>query len=157
MGQQLSEVTATLPLGICGFDQWVWAGQAGAVWECWKLAPCCGSPDFFGVMCCLVHWICCIPCAACKLYASSLDEPCSCWPHCFCILCLPLGRLFIRYNLRKRNGSRGNIIGDCCCVCLCLAPCAFCQELRSVGPGAWRLVPEIPQLALISPSQRFLR
>ncbi|ORC85138.1 uncharacterized protein TM35_000371110 [Trypanosoma theileri] len=157
MGQQVSEIESTLPLGIFGLDQYQWSGSAGAVWEVWKLAPCCGAPDLFGVLCCFLHWTFLSPCSMCKLYATSLDDPCALWPHCFCILCCPIGRLFTRYNLRKKNGTTGNIIGDCCCACLCLSPCACCQELRSVEPGAWRIVPEIPSIAVIVPGVRFLR
>ncbi|EAN81663.1 hypothetical protein C3747_220g69 [Trypanosoma cruzi] len=157
MSTQIREIESTLPLGLCGLDQLEWSGQAGAVWECWKLAPCCGHPDLLGVIYCLLHWTCLSPFSMCKLYASSLDDPCSVWPHCFCILCCPVGRWFTRYNLRKKNGTRGNIIGDCCCVFLCLAPCACCQELRSVNASAWRLFPDFTVCGGCVPGCRFLR
>lgn len=156
MGQQLSECGQNLPLGLCGIDQINWNGEAGAFYECWRLSPFCGSPDPLGCLLCIVHWTCMSPCSACKLYATSLGDQCSIWPHCFCILCCPIGRLFTRYNLRKKSGTRGNMIGDFVCI-WCCAPCACCQELRSVNPGGWRIIPECTIPIIYVPGCRFVK
>lgn len=155
MGQVFSEICNNFPLGLCGIDQIDWGGQAGAFYECWKLSPCCGSPDIMGVLWFCLHWCFCFPCSSCKLYATSLGDQCSIWPHCICMLCCPCGRLFTRYNLRKKSGTSGNIIGDCVCIYFC-APCACCQEMRSVSPDGWRIFPEITIPGIFVPGCKFL-
>ncbi|KAG5510878.1 hypothetical protein JKF63_06379 [Porcisia hertigi] len=155
MGQQFSECENGAPLGLLGLDQIDWGGQAGAFYECWRLSPCCGAPDCLGVLLCLFQWTCCYPCSACKLYATSLGDHCSLWPHCFCILCCPVGRLFTRYNLRKRSGTKGDMVGDCICI-LCCGPCACCQELRSVNTSGWSLIPRVTIPGIFVPGCRFL-
>ncbi|CAJ1017196.1 hypothetical protein, conserved [Leishmania lindenbergi] len=156
MGQQVSECEAGIPLGLLGLDQINWGGQAGAIYECWRLSPCCGSPDLTGCLLCLLHWLCLSPCSSCKLYATSMGDHCSLWPHCFCVLfCCPCARLFTRYNLRKKSGTRGNMIGDFMCI-FCCCPCAYCQELRSVSPSGWRIVPEVTIPGILVPGCRFL-
>lgn len=152
-----NEICRMTPLGFFGLDQVRWAGSAGAVWEFWRWAPCCGAPDCYGVTCCIFHWTLLGPCSMCKLYASSLGDPVAVWPHCFCVLCCPLARLFTRYNLRSRNGTQGNIIGDCCCVFLCCGPCACCQELRSVSTNFWSLFLDGTKCTCYVPGCRFLR
>ncbi|EPY30529.1 hypothetical protein STCU_04021 [Strigomonas culicis] len=157
MGQkQCAECYQECPFGILGLNQINWGGQAGAFYECWRVSPCCGAPNLYDTMLCLCHWIFMSPCSSCKLYATSLGDQCSIWPHCFCILCCPVGRLFTRYNLRKRSGARGNMIGDCVCI-VCCCPCAWCQELRSVNPSGWRIIPECDVPIIYVPGCRFLK
>ncbi|KAG8348328.1 hypothetical protein TRVL_00854 [Trypanosoma vivax] len=151
------EIKMTMPLGLFGFDQCTWNGRAGPVWEFWECSPCCGAPDGYGVIMCLLNSLLCCPFAFCKAYASSLNDICAVWPHFFCVLCFPLGRLFTRYNLRKKNGTKGNIIGDFCCAFCCLAPCACCQELRSMNVSEWRVIPECGPMTVYVPGCHFLR
>nr|CCC91953.1 conserved hypothetical protein [Trypanosoma congolense IL3000] len=151
------EINRTAPLGLFGLDQCGWRGSAGFVWEFWKLAPCCGAPDFANGILCFLNCLFCLPCILCKTYASSLDDVCSIWPHCFMVLLCPCLRWFTRYNLRKRNGTDGNIIGDFFCVFCCCAPCAMCQEYRSIEMARWRIVPEPSRLQFFTPGCRLLR
>lgn len=138
MNKCVSEIKAGGVKGIFGLDQIDWGGEAGKFYECWKLRPCCGAPDVVGAVMCCACWYCCGPCSSCKLYASSLGEPCAIVPHCLMVCLVPCTPCIIRYNLRKRAGATGNFIGDCMCV-LCCGPCACCQELRSVSAAEWNM------------------
>ena len=150
----LSEIKEGGIVGICGLDQIDWGGSAGKFYEVWKVSPCCGSPDANpkdAIMCCLC-WSFCGQCSATKLFASSVDQPCSLIPHClFVYFCGCISGPVLRYNLRKKAGVTGNIIGDCACVCCC-GPCACCQELRSVQPSEWNwLSPKITVPEIVAP------
>lgn len=147
----IEEIKAGGVKGIFGLDQVDWQGQAGACYECWKLSPCCGNPDIMGCLMCVGCWWCCGPCSACKLYASSLNEPCAVAPHCLMVCCVPCTGCIVRHNLRKKAGVRGNIVGDCACRCCC-GPCAFCQELRSVAPAEWNLLIPFNTPQIVSPN-----
>ena len=145
------EIKAGGVKGMLGLDQ-VSFGAGGNVWECWKVEPCCGSP-FAVPECamCVLTWWCCGPCAFAKMYSTSLGQECSCVNHCifpyFCPIC---ATSFLRYNIRKKNGIPGNILGDCVCLC-CLGPCAMCQELRSVPRSDWTVLQSpLPPFGLMS-------
>eukprot|EP00796_Vickermania_ingenoplastis_P002160 gene2160-1329_t len=131
----------------CGCSQCTW-NDTNACYHCWKCAPCCGGPDCLGAACCALHWtlLCCG--AHCKLYATSLHQRCSWWPHIYLgIYCCPCMSWMTRYNLRLLAGVPGNLCGDCCCMMWC-CPCAFCQLLRSVQPEAWRLECGFPDISV---------
>jgi hypothetical protein len=67
---------------IFGLDQISWGGSAGAIYEVWRLSPCCGSPDVMGALKCLGCWWFCGLCSSSKFFASSVDQQCVSW--CFC-------------------------------------------------------------------------
>ena len=147
----VAEIKAGGVQGIFGIDQINWGGQAGAFYEVWKVAPCCGSPDLKGCLMCIGCWWCCGPCSACKLYASSLGQPCAIVQHCLMVSCVPCTGCILRYNLRKKAGAKGNIIGDCVCL-MCCGPCACCQQLRSVSPSEWNMFIPFNMPQLVSPA-----
>lgn len=135
-----AEIGDTGILGILGISQIDWGGNA--CYECWKLAPCCGEPDCLNAFWCCFNWIFCFCGATCALYATSLGQKCAIFPHCLCgYYCMPCTHLFTRYNLRRRAGGRGNMIGDWMCL-YCCSLCACCQNLRSVPISGWRQFPE---------------
>ena len=146
MGNMISEITL---LGICGLDQWNWGGN-NEIFAVWKLNPCCGGPDLMGALKCAIHWWVLIPCSYAHLYVSSVGAGCTIFPQClFAWFCLPVAAPLTRYNLRKKAGQLGNIIGDLVC-CYFLAPCALCQELRSTSANDWALYP-IPAVQVTGP------
>mmetsp|Transcript_31710 Transcript_31710/g.79535 ORF Transcript_31710/g.79535 Transcript_31710/m.79535 type:complete len:168 (-) Transcript_31710:157-660(-) len=123
-----------------------WNGQAGQCWEFWKCEPCCGEPCNFldGLICCLC-WTCPIVSllSLCKLYAYSTDQQCGCVNHC-CPLFIPYVGPYVlytslRHNLRLKNGTKGNMCGDCLMVSLpIVSSCTLCHMLRSAPPDAWQ-------------------
>eukprot|EP00796_Vickermania_ingenoplastis_P002164 gene2164-1333_t len=141
-------------VGYLGFTQADWGGNA--VYEVWKLSPCCGLPDPFNCVLCVFNWWILGTCSACKLYASSVGQHCSLFPHVACGLLCPLCVIvFTRYNLRRRAGVEGNMVGDAICMICC--PCfAFCQNLRSIDAGGWRMLPELQEPHLIASPIRFI-
>ena len=140
--------------GICGLDQLDW-GNGGKIYECWKLQPCCGK-DVKSVCTCLITWYFCSSCAIAKLYSHSLDQDCGILNHCLFACCCPYcTAVFLRYNLRKKNGVPGNMIGDCVCLYFCNA-CSVCQELRSVPAAAWQIFPVPPIKPKVDPI-KFIR
>ena len=143
--------------GIFGIDQMDWGGSAGKIYEIWKLEPCCGSPfNPRDAAYCLVCWWCCSLCSTSKLFASSLSQPCSLVPHILCIWCFaPFAGICMRYNLRKKAGSQGNIIGDLVCL-WCCGCCSWLQQLRSVPVSNWDIMPlQVP--SLVAPQVKLLR
>lgn len=126
--------------GCLGIDQLEWgAGRGDALWEIWKLQPCCGSPcSPKDAVYCLVIWYCCnfIPLA--RMYGSSMHQtPCACIPHMLmAYLCPNFTTCLMRYNIRKKNGVPGNIIGDLLCAHFC-SPCSMLQMLRAVPVKDW--------------------
>ncbi|KPA75859.1 putative transmembrane protein [Leptomonas pyrrhocoris] len=126
--------------GLLGIDQIDWGGEAGKFYECWKINPCCGSPDAKKMLCCLFCWCCCSCCSMSKLFASSVDQECALVPHCLMACFLPcITAICVRTNLRNRLGVQGNMVGDCICV-WCCGCCSQCQELRSVTTEEWNLL-----------------
>ncbi|CUG90402.1 transmembrane protein, putative [Bodo saltans] len=122
---------------IFGLDQISWGGSAGAIYEVWRLSPCCGSPDVMGALKCLGCWWLCGLCSSSKFYASSVDQQCALIPHCAMVVFLPcITTILLRHNWRKKTGVSGNIIGDCVCSYFC-GPCSCCQVLRAAHPGDW--------------------
>ncbi|CAD2222898.1 hypothetical protein, conserved [Angomonas deanei] len=123
-----------------GIDQIDWGGEAGKFYECWKLNPCCGTPEPLKMITCFVCWTCCGCCSQSKLYASTVGQECAFIPHCLMAFFLPcITSLIIRTNIRNRLGVQGNMVGDavCCCCCGC---CSICQELRAVPREEWHLL-----------------
>lgn len=146
----VAEIQSTGVLGCLGISQIDWGGNA--CYEVWKLSPCCGSPDPINCLLYCFNFIFCGPCVNCKLYATSLGQKCAFFPHCVCCcFCGPCMTLFTRYNLRRKAGGKGNMIGDWVCL-YCCGPCSCCQNLRSVDIGGWRVIPEVevPQ-PIVSP------
>jgi len=146
--------------GFLGIDQIDWGGSAGAVYECWKLSPCCGSPfNLKDCLYCLGCFYFCPLCTASKLLASSLEQQPAIVNHCLLTYC---GAFYyckpcIRHNFRKKAGAKGNIIGDC--VCACVFPyCSACQELRSVPISAWDWLPDVQakNLSVFAPEFRLM-
>eukprot|EP00796_Vickermania_ingenoplastis_P002163 gene2163-1332_t len=85
-----------------------------------------------------------------ELYATSLGQKCAFFPHCVCCcFCGPCMTVFTRYNLRRKAGVKGNMVGDWICTCCC-GCCACCQNLRSVPIAGWRVVPEVEVPDLIA-------
>jgi len=151
----IDEIKAGGIKGILGLDQIDWGGSAGKIYEIWKVAPCCGAPDIKGAAICCACWSFCGLCSATKLFASSVGQECSIMPHClFVYFCGCVSGPVLRYNLRKKAGASGNIIGDCVCL-WCCGPCACCQELRSVQPNEWNwLMPlTIPKVVAPEPTK----
>lgn len=140
-GTCCSELSSTGVMGCLGCTQCDWGGNA--CWEFWKCSPCCGRPDIINCILCWFNWMICCPCANCKLYATSLSQRCAFFPHCICCcFCGPCMSLFTRYNLRRKAGVRGNMVGDCVCLTYCCL-CVWCQNLRSVDVGGWRIFPDL--------------
>lgn len=130
-------------LACTGFTQCDW-NRNNACWECWDFYPCCGRPDLFNCALCCFNWYILCWCNSCRLYASSLNQTYSVFPHCLCgTFCVPCMHVLTRYNLRRRMGVKGNMVGDCLCMACC-CPCACGQNLRSVNISAWRFFPEFP-------------
>ena len=157
MPDLIGEIYAGGVKGIFGLDQYDWGGTAGAIWELWKLSPCCGAtPNPKDAAYCLVCWWLCGPCSTAKLFASSLDQPCALVPHILCIwFAAPIAGICMRYNLRKKAGAQGNIIGDLVCL-WCCGCCSWWQQLRSVQVNAWDIMPlQVP--ALVAPQVKLLR
>ncbi|EPY16381.1 hypothetical protein STCU_11335 [Strigomonas culicis] len=124
----------------CGCDQCDWGGDAAECYACWKLNPCCGTPDPCKMLSCFLCWECCYLCSFSKLFASSVEQECAIFPHCILVaLCQPYVRLCVRNNLRRRLGVQGSMMGDAVCCCCCWV-CSFCQELRAVPREAWNLI-----------------
>ena len=142
MGDKCGEIKSGGIKGCCGIDQLDWGGKGGKIYECWKLEPCCGSPCNPKDACiCVLHWWLCGFCSEAKLFSSSLGAPCAIVPQVlFTCFCGPLAFWFTRYNLRKKNGVAGNLLGDLFCICF-LNLCSFLQHLRSVQIKDWELVP----------------
>lgn len=146
MGNMCSEIT--LP-GIFGLDQWNWSGN-NEIYAVWKLAPCCGGPDVIGALKCILHWWILGPCSFAHLYGSSVGAGCTIFPQCLFAWFLPcIAAPLTRYNLRKKAGQKGNIIGDLVCMYF-LGPCACCQELRAASVNDWALWP-IPAVQVTGP------
>eukprot|EP00760_Papus_ankaliazontas_P024310 PhM_4_TR222/c0_g1_i1/m.100072 len=157
-GAQLSHAGTTMSAeiaaggfkGILGLDQITWPGHAGECWEFWRCSPCCGDPiNFMDCISCVLQFWFCGPCVAAKLFATSVNQECAVWPHCFPLImcCSCITAPMERYNLRKKAGVSGNIIGDIVCL-YCCSCCAGLQTLRSVPIEAWSLYPfKAPQLA----------
>ena len=129
MGDKVDEIKAGGVNGCLGMDQVDWGGKGGKIYEIWKLEPCCGSPcNPKDAVICMATWYCCGVCAQSKLFASSMGSPCGLLPHflfaCFCPFCTSW---FTRYNMRKKNGVAGNLLGDCVCTYFC-GCCAGCQH-----------------------------
>eukprot|EP01059_Diplonema_ambulator_P016821 TRINITY_DN287_c0_g2_i1.p2 TRINITY_DN287_c0_g2~~TRINITY_DN287_c0_g2_i1.p2 ORF type:complete len:162 (+),score=48.15 TRINITY_DN287_c0_g2_i1:65-550(+) len=116
-----------------------WGGNGGKCWECWVVAPCCDP------YCCITWW-CCGCFNQCKLFAWSVDQPCSIVNHClpltFCGICTAC---VMRHAIRKKagvqaGGPMGGFVGDCLITYFCGA-CGFCQELRAAhtisGKESW--------------------
>jgi Cys-rich protein (TIGR01571 family) len=62
-------------------------------------------------------------------------------PHVlFTWCCGPCAFWFTRYNLRKKNGVAGNLLGDFMCITFC-GLCSFLQHLRASAISDWALVP----------------
>lgn len=151
----VDEIKSTGILGCAGISQIDWGGNA--CYECWKCSPCCGAPDPMNCVLCILHWYFLSPCSNCKLYATSLDQPCAIFPHClFGCYCAPYAALFTRYNLRRKAGGKGNMVGDWVCL-YCCGPCACCQNLRSVQIAGWRLFPELQVPVPISDNLIFIK
>ena len=143
--------------GFLGLDQIDWGGNAGAVYEIWKLSPCCGAtPNPKEAAYCVVCWWCLGPCVGSKLFASSLDQECALVPHMVCIwCCAPFAAVCMRYNLRKNAGAEGNIAGDTVCL-WCCGCCSFLQQLRSVPVSKWDIIPaKVP--GVVAPEVKLLR
>eukprot|EP00760_Papus_ankaliazontas_P033683 PhM_4_TR662/c0_g1_i1/m.39571 len=142
----INEIKTNLPMGLIGIDQMDWGGKGGAFYEIWKVSPCCGTPSFnlVDALMCALQWHFCSCCSVWKLYGSSLGQQCAWIPQCpfvwFCPLCTVVAT---RYNVRKKSGVKGNIIGDLVCTLFC-GCCSFCQVLRAVNNGSWRLWPFVP-------------
>ncbi|KAL7704509.1 transmembrane protein [Lotmaria passim] len=138
--KEIKQVTSGGVTGFLGLDQVDWGGEAGKFYECWKINPCCGSPDTKKMMCCFFCWCCCSCCSLSKLFASSVDQECALVPHCLMACFLPcITSICVRTNLRNRLGVKGNMMGDCICV-WCCGCCSQCQELRSVPTVEWNLL-----------------
>lgn len=154
-GSLCDEIKAGGIEGCIGWDQVDW-GEAtgGKTFEFWPLSPCCGTPCDSKTACyCMAMWLCCNVCSASKLCATSLDQPCSIWPHFMCVaLCAPLSIIALRYNVRKKVGIEGTIIGDCLCMYFC-GPFACCQMLRAVAPSDW----DAFGAEVVAPTVKFLR
>ena len=125
--------------GCLGLDQCDWGGNGGQIYEVWKVDPCCGPPTPLQAFECVATWFCLGLCSFSKMYARALDQPCGVVNHVLFPYCCPcLSLIFLRYNIRKKNGVRGNVVGDFVCMYL-LAPCALCQQLRAVPRDDWTL------------------
>ena len=145
--------------GCLGLDQINWGGKGGAIYEIWKIDPCCGPPDPIQALECLVTWYCLGFCSFSKMYARALDQPCGVVNHIiFPYCCFPCSVLFLRYNIRKKNGVKGNLLGDAVCLYF-LGPCAFCQELRAVPRDDWTLCPlsSQPTIQALASPMKFMR
>lgn len=139
----LSELFSNGFFAWFGLTQCDW-NKDNACWECWDCNPCCGNPDLLNSFLCCVNWYLLCWCDSCRLYASSLNQQCSLFPHCLCgTFCVPCMHVFTRYNLRRRMNVKGNMVGDCICM-TCCCPCAWGQNLRSVTISSWRCFPEFP-------------
>ncbi|KNC49235.1 uncharacterized protein AMSG_05225 [Thecamonas trahens ATCC 50062] len=110
---------------------------------CWGLgcSPCCGDGEIEPEVAveCLVCWICCGPCSTCKLFASSVNQPCAVGNHIVPVACCSWFFPFIiRHNVRV-NGGHGHsdmakgCVGDIAMPLFCL-PCTFFQILREPLP-----------------------
>ena len=153
MDRCVNEIKAGGVAGALGIDQIDWGGSAGAIYEIWKLEPCCGSPwNPWDAFVCFMCWHFCGLCSVSKLFGSSVSQHCSLIPHCaFMIFCGCISGPVLRYNLRKKAGAPGNIIGDIVCLYF-LGPCAACQELRSVQASEWNWVfPTITVPLIVAP------
>lgn len=141
MGDKIEEIKQGGINGCLGLDQIDWS-RAGKIWECWKCEPCCGSPvNAKDAIYCMFMWWCCGFCTHSKMYASSMNHPCSCVPHVlFTFFCPFFANCFMRYNLRKKNGVAGNLIGDCMCTYFC-GCCSSLQMLRASQVADWDLLP----------------
>ena len=139
---KIDEIKAGGVHGAFGIDQIDWGGRAGKFYEFWKVEPCCGSPlNAKDAIVCLGTWWCCPLCAQSKLYASSLNDQCGIVPHAlFTCLCSPCSCWFTRYNLRKKLGVKGNLLGDFVCV-YCCGCCSSLQHLRASAIEDWFLFP----------------
>jgi len=149
-----SFLSQTTMAQFIGLDQIDWGGNPGKCYECWKCQPCCGD-GLFGALKCLGLWWCCGICSASKLFASSVGQQCSVWPHCLLTWCCPLcAGVAIRNNIRRRSGAPGHIVGDLVCTCCC-GYCSFCQVLRAVQVPEWSIADGC-QLNMIGPEVKFL-
>eukprot|EP00754_Rhynchopus_humris_P051319 Rhum_TRINITY_DN9470_c0_g2::Rhum_TRINITY_DN9470_c0_g2_i1::g.33637::m.33637 len=116
-----------------------WGGNGGKIYECWVVQPCCDGY-------CCATWFCCGCFNACKMFAWSLDQPCSIVNHCLPYTCLgPCVSCSMRHNIRRKAGVAGGgpmngFIGDCL-FAYCLGACSYCQMLRAAhtlgGKGSW--------------------
>ena len=142
----LDEIKAGGIQGALGIDQIKW-NKGGAIYEVWILEPCCGQPwNPKDALECALTWYLLGPCACTRLYAHSLDQDYALVNHCLYPYCCPCpAALCMRYNLRKKSGTPGNILGDWVCMYCCMY-CAACQEIRSVDRSAWTLWP-LPKFA----------
>mgnify|MGYP001563728485 CR=1 FL=1 len=139
MSKYIDEIKNGGIQGICGIDQIEWpAGRGDKLYECWKCEPCCGRPCNAKDACyCLAIWYCCNIIPFAKMYGSSMNQPCACIPHLLCAYVCPQFTLcFMRYNIRKMNGVRGNLCGDAVCTYFC-SWCSMLQLLRGVPVSAW--------------------
>lgn len=153
MSQCIAEIKAGGVKGILGLDQIDWGGSAGAIYEVWRVTPCCGSPwNPKDAVCCIACWSCFSLCTVTKLFASSVGQPCSLIPHClFMYFCACISGPVLRYNLRKKSGTSGNIIGDVVCLIFCNV-CACCQEIRSVQPSEWNWLEPCTVPLIVAPA-----
>lgn len=142
--------------GCLGLDQLDWGSDGGQLYELWVLDKCCGDPECNAkdASTCIVTWYCCPWCAFGKLYSKSMGSDCSLIPHCiFSYFCPFCACAFTRYNLRKRFGIPGNLMGDCLCTYGCFL-CVWLQHLRAVPNTDWKLwpielVPVAPKIDLL--------
>src|SRR3989338_9231615 len=105
---------ATAP-SLFGIGQWNWNGSGCAICEVWRCSNCCGSNGLNpkSAIFCLIHWIPLLPCSHAHLFSESANQGCTIFPPCcFAWFCAPSAFPCLRYNLRKKSGTRGSICGD---------------------------------------------
>lgn len=154
----IAEIKAGGVEGCLGLDQIDWGGSAGKCYEFWRVEPCWGAPcNIKDTLMCLICWHFCLLCSYSKLYATSTGQMCAIVPHILCAwLLAPVAHLLTRYNLRKKAGARGNIIGDFMCGYFC-CPCAFLQQIRSVSASGWNwAVPFVLPVPVASPACKLI-
>eukprot|EP01094_Clydonella_sp_ATCC50884_P018635 TRINITY_DN3481_c0_g1_i1.p1 TRINITY_DN3481_c0_g1~~TRINITY_DN3481_c0_g1_i1.p1 ORF type:complete len:243 (+),score=58.92 TRINITY_DN3481_c0_g1_i1:54-731(+) len=132
-------------------------GNGGHCLDCCNCSPCCGDPCSVSDGCyCFWCFLCCSCCVYGKMLASTTETPqCALVNHCgpFCLAVVINGIVegsgsvlncilhsVIRRNSRMRAGvgPAAFTLGDFCMVCCpCTAPCAMCQQLRSMPVSDW--------------------
>ena len=122
----------------CNMD---WDDQGGCCLEfCW-VKPDSGLTCCDGFANCAHATLCfCIfgLCSASKMYASSMNQPCSIVNHCCLIWEFPsCVRILTRHNIRKKLMVGGSgWCGDIAMGCLC-PYCSDMQMARALGRDGW--------------------
>lgn len=143
---------------MLGMSSWHWGGDAGSIWELYKVEPCCGKPfnPKDAILCC-VQFYCMGPCTFSKLFAYSVDQPWSLYPHFLMTCCCPHCTMCVlRYNLRHKYGVKGSFSGDYCNLCY-MPCCSVMQEIRSVPQEAWSHFPNFVAPAVSAPEVKIFR